>query len=92
MNTLIQSCGALLVKQGTIILNEELHKAGFKWGEDYAMVLHIHDEMQFIVKKEKLEQFKIIAQSIFQKTKEFFDFRTQLDGEIKVGQNWSDTH
>jgi len=92
LNTLIQSCGALLVKQGTIILNEELHKAGFKWGEDYAMVLHIHDEMQFIVKKEKLEQFKIIAQSIFQKTKEFFDFRTQLDGEIKVGQNWSDTH
>ena len=56
------------------------------------MVLHIHDEMQFIVKKEKLEQFKIIAQSIFQKTKDFFDFRTQLDGEIKVGQNWSDTH
>jgi len=89
---LIQSCGALLVKQGTIILNEELYKAGFKWGEDYAMVLHIHDEMQFIVKKEKLEEFKIIAQSIFTKTQEFFDFRTQLDGEIKVGQNWSDTH
>jgi DNA polymerase I-like protein with 3'-5' exonuclease and polymerase domains len=92
LNTLIQSCGALLVKQGTIILNEELYKAGFKWGEDYAMVLHIHDEMQFIVKKEKLEEFKIIAQSIFTKTQEFFDFRTQLDGEIKVGQNWSDTH
>jgi len=92
LNTLIQSCGALLVKQGTIILNEELYKAGFKWGEDYAMVLHIHDEMQFIVKKEKLEEFKIIAQSIFKKTQEFFNFKTQLDGEIKVGQNWSDTH
>ena len=92
LNTLIQSCGALLVKQGTIILNEELHKAGFKWEEDYAMVLHIHDEMQFIVKKEKLEEFKTIAKSIFKKTQDFFDFRTQLDGEIKVGVNWSDTH
>jgi DNA polymerase I-like protein with 3'-5' exonuclease and polymerase domains len=92
LNTLIQSCGALLVKQGTIILNEELHKAGFKWKEDYAMVLHIHDEMQFIVKKERLEEFKTIAQSIFKKTQDFFDFRTQLDGEIKVGVNWSDTH
>ena len=92
LNTLIQSCGALLVKQGTIILNEELYKAGFKWGDDYAMVLHIHDEMQFIVKKEKLEEFKTIAQSIFKKTQEFFNFKTQLDGEIKVGQNWSDTH
>jgi DNA polymerase-1 len=58
LNTLIQSAGALLVKQGTVILNEELHKAGFKFGEDYAMVLHIHDEMQFIVKKEKLENLK----------------------------------
>ena len=63
LNTLIQSAGALLVKQGTIILNEELYKAGFRFGEHYAMVLHIHDEMQFIVKKEKLEEFKIIATS-----------------------------
>jgi len=86
LNTLIQSCGALLVKQGTIILNEELYNAGFKWGDDYAMVLHIHDEMQFIVKKEKLEEFKTIAQSIFKKTQEFFNFKTQLDGEIKVGE------
>lgn len=92
LNTLIQSAGALLVKQGTIILNEDLQKAGFKWGEDYAMVLHIHDEMQFLVKKEKVKQFKEITKSIFKKTQDFFDFRTQLDGEIKVGQNWSETH
>ena len=92
LNTLVQSAGALLVKQGTIILNEDLQKAGFKWGEDYAMVLHIHDEMQFLVKKEKIKQFEQITKSIFKKTQDFFDFRTQLDGEIKVGQNWSETH
>lgn len=92
LNTLIQSAGALLVKKGTVILNEELTKAGFKWGEDYAMVLHIHDEMQFYVKKELLEKFKSIAQTIFQKTKDYFNFKTPLDGEIKVGSNWSDTH
>ncbi len=34
LNTLIQSAGALIVKQGTIILNEELYKSGFKWGEE----------------------------------------------------------
>jgi len=48
--------------------------------------------MQFIVKKEKLELFKEIAKSIFKKTQDFFNFRTELDGEIKVGNNWSDTH
>ena len=55
LNTLVQSAGSLLVKQGTIILNDELHKAGFVWGKDYAQVLHIHDEIQFEVKKDKVE-------------------------------------
>jgi len=92
LNTLIQSAGSLLVKQGTIILNEELQKAGFVWGEDYAQVLHIHDEIQFEVKKDKVEKFKEITKSIFKKTQDHFNFRCPLDGEIKVGQNWSDTH
>ena len=92
LNTLLQSCGAILVKQGTIILNQELKNAGFKWGTDYAMVLHIHDEMQFIVKKEKLEQFKEISKTIFNKTQDFFNFKIKLDGAIKVGENWSQTH
>lgn len=92
LNTLIQGAGALIVKQGTIILNEELHKAGFVWGGDYAMVLHVHDEMQFYVKEDKIEKFKSIAQTIFKTTQDFFSFRCPLAGEIKVGENWSATH
>ena len=46
---------------------------------------YTYDEMQFIVKKEKLEQFKT-TQSIFKKTQDHF-IQLQLDGEIKVGQN-----
>lgn len=92
LNTLIQACGSTLVKMGTIFLNQELHKAGYKWGEDYVMVLHVHDEMQFYVKKEKTEKFKQIAKTIFQLTQDYFKFKTPLDGEIKVGNTWSDTH
>jgi len=92
LNTLIQSAGALLVKQGTIIFNEDLHKEGLVWGKDYAMVLHVHDEMQFIVKEDKINLFKMIAKRLFKKTQDHFKFKTELDGEIKVGQNWSDTH
>ena len=92
LNTLIQSAGALLVKAGTIIINKDLETAGFKWGEDYRMVLHIHDELQFVVKKDKVEKFKLIAKQMFKKTQDYFKFRCPLDGEIKVGKNWSDTH
>ena len=74
-NTLIQSAGALLVKAGTIILNRDLEKAGFKWGEDYRMVLHVHDEMQFVVKKDKVEKFKSIAKEMFNKTQDYFNFK-----------------
>ena len=34
LNTLIQGAGSLIVKMGTIILNEDLHKRGFVWGKD----------------------------------------------------------
>jgi DNA polymerase I-like protein with 3'-5' exonuclease and polymerase domains len=92
LNTLIQSAGALLVKAGTVIVNNDLQEAGFVWGKDYRMVLHVHDEMQFVVHKDKLEEFKIIAGTLFNKTKEYFNFKCDLAGEIKVGTNWSETH
>jgi len=92
LNTLIQSAGALLVKAGTIIFNQDLVRAGFKWGEDYRMVLHVHDEMQFVVCKDKVEEFKKIANQLFDKTQKYFDFKCPLAGEIKIGSNWSDTH
>ena len=92
LNTLIQSAGALLVKAGTIILNRDLEKAGFKWGDDYRMVLHVHDEMQFVVLKDKVEKFKSIAKEMFNKTQDYFNFKCPLAGEIKTGLNWSATH
>lgn len=92
LNTLIQSAGALLVKAGTVIVNNDLQQAGFVWGKDYRMVLHVHDEMQFVVHKDKIEEFKNIASGLFNKTKDYFGFKCDLAGEIKVGSNWSETH
>ena len=92
LNTLIQGGGALLVKQATIIFHELAYGIGFKFGEDYAMVLHVHDEMQFVVHKDKIEEFKNIASGLFNKTKDYFGFKCELAGEIKVGSNWSETH
>ena len=92
LNTLVQSGGSLVVKQGTIIFNELLKDAGFIWGKDYGMVLHIHDEMQFIVREDKLNKFKTITKQIFKATQDKLKLRVPLDGELKVGKNWSETH
>ena len=56
------------------------------------MVLHIHDEMQFIVAEDKLKQFKEISKQIFKLTQDKLKLRVPLDGELKVGKNWSETH
>ena len=56
------------------------------------MVLHVHDEIQFVVLKDKIEKFKEIANRLFDKTQQYFNFKCPLAGEIKVGYNWSGTH
>ena len=49
LNTLIQSAGALIVKQATVFLHEKIKNL------DCNMVAHIHDEMQLQVKEDIAE-------------------------------------
>ena len=90
VNFLLQSCGSILVKTSTILLHSRIDWE--QWQDKVNMVAHVHDEMQFIVQKDKLEKFKQVAKGMFKKTQEHFNFKTELDGEMKVGQNWSETH
>ena len=56
------------------------------------MVAHIHDEMQLQVKEDIAEYVGQQAVQSIQATKDFFNFRCELDGEYKVGNNWAETH
>lgn len=42
LNTLLQSAGAVLMKLATVIFHKEAQRRGFKLGEDYVQVLHVH--------------------------------------------------
>ena len=88
LNTLIQSAGALIVKQATIFLNEIIKRESL----DVNMVAHIHDEMQLQTKEDITDYVGQKAVQSIQNTKEFFNFRCELDGEYKIGNNWADTH
>lgn len=91
LNTLIQSAGALIVKQATINLHKQLMQK-LTYGKDFAQVAHIHDEMQLEV-REGLEDYvgkeALIA---IQNTQKDFNFRIPLSGEYKIGKTWADTH
>ncbi len=92
LNTLLQSAGALAVKQSTILFVKDCEANGLTWGEDYALVAHIHDEMQIAARKENAEHVAAIAVRSFRLAGEHFKFRCPLDGEARIGTNWAETH
>ena len=61
-------------------------------GINYKIVANVHDEWQ-IETPEKTADFVgdrgVIA---IRETAEYYDMRCPLDGEYKVGGNWSETH
>ena len=90
-NTLIQSAGALIVKQATKNLHKKL-LSKYSYGKDFAQVAHIHDEMQLSVKEGLENDVGKTAVQAIKDTQKDFDFRCELTGEYKIGRTWADTH
>lgn len=61
LNTLLQSAGAVVMKQALILLFLKLGKMEWSHGNQYAFVANIHDEFQAEVKPELAEVFKAEA-------------------------------
>lgn len=92
LNTLLQSAGALISKKATCLFIELCDKAGLFWGTDYALVAHVHDEMQIACRKELADEIGTLAVRSFQLAGEHFKFRCPIDGQYKIGANWAETH
>jgi DNA polymerase I-like protein with 3'-5' exonuclease and polymerase domains len=92
LNMLLQSAGALLAKKATVILYENLTTKGYAFGKDYALVAHVHDEVQLIARQEIADEIGREAVRSFQQAGEHFNFKIPIDGEYKTGRTWADTH
>lgn len=92
LNTLLQSAGAVVMKQACVILDWNLQAAGLVPGEDYEFMGNIHDEWQIACKETYAENVKLAATSAITQAGAHFNFRCPLAGEAKLGANWADTH
>ena len=92
LNTLLQSCGSIVVKKATIFLCQDLSTQGLVRGVDWSLVGHIHDELQLSVREELANDIGTTAVAAIKRAGEHFNFRCPLDGEFKVGRNWAETH
>jgi DNA polymerase I-like protein with 3'-5' exonuclease and polymerase domains len=88
LNTLLQSAGAIVMKQGLILLDEKIRKAKI----NAQFVANVHDEIQIEVdEKDAVRVGEFAVQSI-REAGEFFNMRCPLDGEYKIGKTWAQTH
>ena len=88
LNTLLQGAGAIIMKKALVLLDKTLQLNTV----DYKFVANIHDEWQIEVPKDKAEFIGKFAVDSIIKAGEHFNLRCPLDGEYKIGGNWSETH
>ena len=59
---------------------------------DYKFVANIHDEWQIEVKETQAEFVGELAVNSIIEAGKHFNLRCPMDGEYKIGDNWSETH
>ena len=92
LNVLLQSAGALIMKQVVINIHTDMDELGYVHGIDWQQAAMIHDEVQLACKPELTDVLKAVALDAFPKAQHFFNFRCPIDGDAKVGYTWFDTH
>jgi DNA polymerase I-like protein with 3'-5' exonuclease and polymerase domains len=92
LNVLLQAAGALIMKQVVINLHNNLDSMGLVHGKDWIQHAMVHDEIQLSCPEDLIETVQQQALQAFPQAQQFFGFRCSIDGDSKVGSNWSETH
>ena len=88
LNTLLQSAGAIVMKQALVLATEKLKRYGYP----YKLVAQVHDEFQVEVPEEYAQQVGAVFRNAIREAGRTLELRCPLDGEYKIGNNWSETH
>lgn len=88
LNTLLQSAGAIVMKQAMIGFNQLINLNTL----DAHFVCNVHDEWQLEVKESQAESTGQLGVDAIIKSGEELELFCPLDGNYKVGDNWSETH
>lgn len=88
LNSLLQSCGAIAMKACLRLVIQRCDAAGI----DYKMNGNVHDEWQAAVAHKDVESYTAIClQSMVDAGKEL-GFRCPLEGDVRAGKHWQETH
>ena len=88
LNTLLQSAGAIVMKHAMINLHRDIKLNTL----DAHFVCNVHDEWQIEVLEKQAEAVGQLGVDAIRRTGEELELFCELDGEYKIGDNWSETH
>jgi hypothetical protein len=88
LNTLLQSAGAIVMKHAMINLHRDIKLNTL----DAHFVCNVHDEWQIEVLEKQADFVGQLGVDAIRRTGEELELFCELDGEYKIGDNWSETH
>ena len=86
LNTLLQGCGAIIMKKALVLAMERLDRSRCK------LVASVHDEYQF---EADPDYAKDVGETVVQAIRDAgteLGLRCPMDGEFKIGNSWAETH
>ena len=92
LNVLLQSSGALIMKQVVIELHKKMYDLGYIYGHDWQQHGFIHDEIQVSCPSAMVDTLTSVALEAFPASQQFFDFQCPIHGDAHVGFSWDQTH
>lgn len=92
LNLLLQSAGIIHMKAVISMVDSKLQEAGLKEEQDYALILWVHDELQFEARPEVAELVGKTAADCVHEAGVWLKFRVPMTGTYLIGNNWSETH
>lgn len=92
LNVLLQSSGALIMKQVVIELHKKMYDLGYIYGHDWQQHGFIHDEIQVSCSPAMVDTLTSVALEAFPASQQFFEFQCPIHGDAHVGFSWDQTH
>ena len=89
---MLQAAGAVIMKQVVINIHEELNDAGYVYGKDWVQHAFIHDEIQMSCRPGIEQDLIPYILNSYVMAGEGFDFLCKIEGDVKTGHSWYDTH
>lgn len=88
LNRLLQSAGAITMKYAMVIADRDVRKMEL----DAFGLIRYHDEEQWECNKTQADILGKIGIESIRKAGRYLNLNVALDGEYKIGSNWSETH